>query len=137
MKDAVADWEIIVSDKVVKMPVVTRTAVEHVMDLARSTCKIALQAAYDVHAGELSKLEIQLAPRRGVFCLEKLPPKALKLVPKTCNVTIVQEGSEPKSNALIGIAGFKHTTSGGGADRVCKRREDARPQRRGLRRRAE
>ena len=44
-KDAVADWEIIVSDEVVNMPVVTRTAIEHVMDLARSTCKIALQVA--------------------------------------------------------------------------------------------
>ena len=119
------------------MPVIMRSAVEHVMYLARSTCKIALQAAYDAHADELSKLEIQLAPTRGVFCLEKLPPKALKLVPKTYTVTVVQEGSEPKSNALIGIAGLKHPISGGEVDRVCKRREDARPQRRGLRRRTE
>ena len=36
-KDAVADWEVIASDKVVMMPVITRSAVEHVMDLARST----------------------------------------------------------------------------------------------------
>ena len=112
-KDAVADWEIIVGDlKVVMMPVITRSAVEHVMDLARSTCKIALQAAYDVHVGELSKLEIQLAPRRGVVCLEKLPPKGLKLVPKTGTVTVVEEGSEPKNNALIGITGLKHPISG-------------------------
>ena len=113
-KDAVANWEASVSDKVVMMPVLTRpTAVEHVMDLARSTCKIALQAAYDVHVGELSKLGIQIAPRRAVFCLEKLPPKALKLVPKTFSVTVVQEGSEPNNNAFIGIGGLKHPISGG------------------------
>ena len=95
------------------MPVVTRTAVEHVMELARSTCKVALQAAYDAHADELSKLEIQLAPTKGVICLEKLPPKALKLVPNTYLVNVVQEGSEPNDNALIGIAGLKHPISGG------------------------
>ena len=80
--------------------------------MARSTCKFALQAAYDVHVGELSKLEIQLAPRRGVVCLEKLPPKGLKLVPKTGTVTVVEEGSEPNNNALIGITGLKHPISG-------------------------
>ena len=66
-----------------------------------------------MHVGELPKLQIQIAPRRGVFCLEKLPPKALKLVPKTYTVTVVQEGSEPNNNALIGIGGLKHPTSGG------------------------
>jgi len=34
------------------------------------------------------------------------------LCQKTHNVTVVQEGSEAKSNALIGIAGLKHPTSG-------------------------
>ena len=112
-KDVVADWEIIVSDKVVMMPVITRSAIEAVLELARSACKIALQAAYDVHVGELSKLQIQIAPRRGVFCLEKLPPKALKLVAKTSNVVVVEEGLEPRNNTTIGIAGLKHPISGG------------------------
>ena len=111
-KDAVANWVASASDKVVMMSVPTHHTVEDVIDLARSTCKFALQAAYDVHVGELSKLEIQIAPRRGVFCLEKLPPKALTLVPKTYSVTVVKEGSEPNSNVLIGIWGLKHPTSG-------------------------
>ena len=91
-KDAVANWEASVSDKVVMMPVLTRSAVENVMDLARSTCKIALQAAYDVHVGELSKIGIQSAPMRAVFRLENLPPKAVTLVPKTYMVNVAQEG---------------------------------------------
>ena len=136
-KDVVADWEICVNDKVVMMPVKTRTAIEPVVDLARSACKIALQTTYDWHVHELSKLQIQIAPHRGVFCREKLPPKALKFVAKTSNVVVVEEGSEPRNNTTIGIAGLKHPISGGEVDRVCKPREDARPQRRGVRRRSE
>ena len=34
-------------------------------------------------------------------------------MPKTFSVTVVQEGSEPNNNALIGIGGLKHPISGG------------------------
>ena len=111
-KDAVADWVASASEKIVMMHVPTHTTVENMMELARSTCKVALHAAYDVHAGDLDKIHIEIAPRRGVFCLEKLMPKALKLVPKTYAVIVVCEGTEPSNSVLIGIGGLKHPTKG-------------------------
>ena len=57
-------------------------------------------------------MQIQIAPRKGVFCLEKLQPKTLKLVPRTSHVTVVQEGSEPTNSLVASITGLKHPVSG-------------------------
>ena len=65
-----------------------------------------------MYVGEHAKMEIQIAPRKSVFCLEKLPPKTLKLVPRSSNVSVVQEGAEPKHCPLISITGLKHPVSG-------------------------